>query len=87
MRIVINVPDDIASALQASGRDVSRGAVEAVASEGYRAGLLTRDQVGQLLGFSFWEAEAFLKQRHADLGYMDEDLSQDRDDIEHASRH
>lgn len=85
MRIVIELPDDIGTALQAAG-DVSRSTVEAIASEGYRAGILTRDHVGQLLGFSFWETEAFLKQRHADLGYTSEDLDQDRDDIERAWR-
>ncbi len=29
---------------------------------------------------SFWETEAFLKQRHADLDYTDEDLARDRGD-------
>jgi len=86
MHIVIELPDDIASALQKASGDVSRGALETIASEGYRSGLLSRDEVGRLLGLSFWETEAFLKQRHADLGYTDEDLNRDRDDIERASR-
>jgi hypothetical protein len=43
---------------------------------------LTRGQVGQLLGLSSWETEAFLKGRHAHLPYTEEDLEKDRKDIE-----
>ncbi|MEQ1909155.1 MAG: UPF0175 family protein, partial [Vicinamibacterales bacterium] len=64
----------------------SRGALEAIASEGYRDGSLTRDQVGRLLGLSFWDTEAFLKQRQAYLAYTEEDLEQDRKDIDRVSR-
>lgn len=85
-RIDVALPEDIAKHLQDEWRNLSRGALEAIASEGYRDGSLTRDQVGRLLGLSFWDTEAFLKQRHADLGYTDEDLDRDRDDIERASR-
>lgn len=56
--------------------------IEAVALEGYRDGALTRDQVGQLLDFSLWETEAFLKQRQAYLQYTEGDLDQDRRDLD-----
>ena len=72
------MPEEIAKRLETAWRDVSRGALEAVALEGYRDGTLTRDQVGQLLGFSFWETEAFLKERQAYLAYTEEDFEQDR---------
>jgi predicted HTH domain antitoxin len=42
--------------------------------------------VGRLLGLSFWETEAFLNQRQAYLAYTEEDLEQDRRDIDRASR-
>ena len=86
MHIDVELPEDIAKHLQAEWRDLSRGALEAIASEGYRDGSLTRDQVGRLLGLSFWDTEAFLKQRQAYLAYTEEDLEQDRKDIDRASR-
>lgn len=65
---------------------MSRGTLEAIAVEGYRDGTLTRDQVGRLLGLSFWETEAFLKRRHAYLAYTEEDLEDDRKDIDPIAR-
>jgi predicted HTH domain antitoxin len=80
--IAVELPEEIAKRLESAWRDVSRGALEAVALEGYRDGALTRDQVGQLLGLSLWETEAFLKQRQAYLQYTVEDLDQDRRDLD-----
>ena len=77
-KIAVDVPDEIAKQLENAWSDVSRGALEALALEGYRDGTLSRDQVGQLLGFSLWETEAFLKQRQAYLQYAKEDLALDR---------
>ncbi|HEX7680774.1 MAG TPA: UPF0175 family protein [Thermoanaerobaculia bacterium] len=81
-RIAVELPEEIAKRLESAWRDVSRGALEAVALEGYRDGTLTRDQVGQLLGSSLWETEAFLKQRQAYLQYTEEDLNHDRRDLD-----
>ena len=61
---------------------MSRGALEAVALEGYRDGALSRDQVGQLLGLSLWDTEAFLKERQAYLAYNEADFEQDRRDFD-----
>ena len=83
-RIAVDVPEEIAKRLENAWRDVSRGALEAVALEGYRDGSLSRDQVGQLLGFSLWETESFLKQRQAYLQYTEEDLARDRGDLDGA---
>jgi heme-degrading monooxygenase HmoA len=80
-RIAVDLPDEIAKRLQAAWRNVPRGALEAVALEGYRDGTLTRDEVGDVLGLSFWETEAFLKNRQAYLAYAEEDLEQDRSDL------
>jgi hypothetical protein len=81
-RIAVELPEEIAKQLERAWRDVSRGALEAVALEGYRDGTLTRDQVGQLLDFSLWETEAFLKQRRAYLHYAEKDLEHDRRDLD-----
>ena len=59
-------------------------ALEAIALEGYRSGALTRGQAGRLLGFDFWEEEAFLKERHAVLPYDQADLEADRADLARA---
>lgn len=83
-RIAVEVPEDIANRLENAWRDVSRGALEAVALEGYRDGTLSRDQIGQLLGFSLWETEAFLKQRQAYLQYTEEDFALDRNALDRA---
>jgi predicted HTH domain antitoxin len=82
MNVAVNLPEDIAKRLQATWNDLSRGTLEAIALEGYRSQALTRDQVARLLGLSFWEAEAFLKERRAYLPYDDADLEQDRQVID-----
>jgi predicted HTH domain antitoxin len=84
VHIDVELPEEIAERLKAEWRDLSRGAVEAIAVEGYRDGTLTRDHVGRLLGLSFWETEAFLKRRQAFLQYTEEDLEQDRRDLDRA---
>ena len=55
--------------LESAWRDVSRGALEAVALEGYRDRTLSREQIGRILGLSFGETEAFLKARQPYLAY------------------
>ena len=82
MQISVELPDDIAEILKAAWRDLPRGVLEAVAVEGYRGGALSRDEVGRILGLSFWDAEAFLKERRAYLAYNAEDLEQDRRDLD-----
>lgn len=81
-RIAVELPEDIAKRLETAWRDVSRGALEAIALEGYRDGTLSREQVGRILGLSFWETEAFLKERQAYLTYDEQDFEQDRRDLD-----
>ena len=81
-RIAVDLPENIAKRLETAWRDVARGALEAVALEAYRDGALTRGQVGQLLGLSLWDTEAFLKERQAYLAYNEEDFEQDRRDLD-----
>lgn len=84
MNVAIELPEDIAKQLQAAWHDMPRRALEAVAVDGYRSGALTRAQVGRLLGLSFWETEAFLKDRRAYLPYDQTELEQDRRAIDRA---
>ena len=82
MRISVELPDDVAEILKAAWRDLPRGVLEAVAVEGYRDGALNRNEVARLLGLSFWDTEAFLKERQAYLAYNEEDIEQDRRDLD-----
>lgn len=78
MNVGIELPEDILRHLESAWQDVPRRALEAVVLEGYRSGALGRAEVGRLLGLSFWETEALLKERQAYLPYGDADLAQDR---------
>jgi len=78
LNVAVELPEDIIRRLESAWQDVPRRALEAVAVEGYRSGALSRVEVGRLLGFSFWQTEAFLKERQAYLPYTDADLARDR---------
>ena len=78
MNVTIELPEHIVRRLESAWQDVPRRALEAVAVEGYRSGALSRAEIGRLLGLSFWETEAFLKERQAYLPYTDADLARDR---------
>lgn len=66
MAITLNIPLEIERQLQEEWNgELSRKILEAVAVEGYRLGTLSRGQVSELLGLSFAETEAFLKEREA----------------------
>jgi predicted HTH domain antitoxin len=62
--------------------DVWRGALQAIALEAYRDGTLCREEVGRVLGLSFSETEAFLKDRRAFLAYDQGDLDDDLRDLD-----
>lgn len=77
MQITVQLPDDLAQHPN-PGRD----ALESLAIEGYRAGMLSHYQASQILGLSRFEFDAFLKERHIyDHAYDAEDLEQDRETL------
>lgn len=84
MNLAIELPEDIAERLETVWENMSRGALEAIAVDGYRAQALSRGQVGRLLGLDYWETEAFLKKREAYLPYDEADLDHDRAAIDQA---
>ncbi len=68
MTVILPIPDDLAARLGEAG-DVSRRALEAFAAEEYRAGRLTRPELGRLLGFgTLGELDGFLQARGIDAG-------------------
>jgi hypothetical protein len=86
MQVAVELPEDVASELSLVWKDLSRGTLEAVALEGYRVGILNRGQVGKILSLSFWETEAFLKERQAYLAYTAADIEDDRRTLEALGR-
>jgi predicted HTH domain antitoxin len=73
MQITVELPDDIARR-----PDPGREALEALAIEGYRSEKLTHHEAAQLLGFTRFEFDRFLKARQIyDHAYSVEDLDRD----------
>lgn len=87
MEVTLRIPDDVAKRLSASGEDVSRRALEALALEGYRDRSLTLYQVSEMLELSRVETEDFLGQHHVPLAIIDQaDLDREAALFEAASR-
>jgi hypothetical protein len=62
MNVTIQIPDELARDLAASGGDLSRRALEAFALEEYKSGHLTRPAMRKLLGFATRaQLDGFLK--------------------------
>ena len=77
MAITIELPRDVESDLEMYWPDLPRKAMEAVLLESYRQGVLSRGKISEILGLSFDETEAFLKEHGAFLHYDKEDLRSD----------
>jgi hypothetical protein len=58
-----------------------RRALEMIALEGCRAGDLSRGQISELLGQSFYETEAFLKEHDCGLGVTFEEYERDAEQL------
>jgi predicted HTH domain antitoxin len=77
MQIVVDIPDSLAGPWKGD-KDVSRRVREALAVEGYVSGALTRGQVAELLGMTFYEAEAWFARKGIHRNYDLGDLEADR---------
>jgi predicted HTH domain antitoxin len=78
MEVLLTVPDDIVERLHLRSEDLPRHALESLAAESYRAGLLSSAEVQRMLGFETrFETDAFLKERRAYLDYNEDDLERD----------
>jgi hypothetical protein len=83
MKLMVEIPDDVAERLAAAGEDLSRRALEALALEGYKLGRLTRAELRRLLGFGTRaELDAFFKAHEVFGSYTPADLEQDRRDLQ-----
>ena len=78
MNITIEVPEDVAHQLESIWGDLPQRAVEALAIEAYRSGVITEAEVQRMLHLPYrWEVDAFLKRAKAYLDYTEADLEQD----------
>ena len=82
MECTIPIPDDIALQIKNQWPDVPRRALEALALEAYRNGVITEYEVQKLLKISSrMELDAFLKQSKTYIDYTERDLQQDIENI------
>lgn len=72
--------------LKGQWTDIPRHALEALAIEAYRVGILTSAEVQRMLNLrSRWEADTLLKRAQAYLDYTEADLEQDIQTLERLS--
>ena len=63
VEVTLQLPDDVAQQVAGVPGDISRRILETIASEYYRAGKLSRQQVGQLLHLNGRQTDTFLENR------------------------
>jgi len=79
-QLILNLPDELSSALSRSGDELPRAALEAMALEAYRERKLTTAQLRRILGFETrYQLDGFLKEHEVWLNYSLRDLEQDRE--------
>jgi hypothetical protein len=84
MELTIEIPDELAERMgAASGSDIPRRALEALALEEFKCGRITLPELRRFLGFGTrYQLDGFLKSHHVFEEYTMEDFEQDR----HAAR-
>lgn len=84
MDVQLQIPDDVARAIQKEQPDLSRAALEALALEGYRGERLSEAQVRRMLGFKTrMQVHAFLKAHNVYLNYSIHELENDLESLKH----
>jgi len=78
MKVTIDLPEDVSTALGGRWDDVPRRSLETIAVEGYRIGALTETQVRRLLQLETrFQVHALLKEHRVPLRYTEVDLEDD----------
>lgn len=78
MNLSVEIPDDLARRLAASGDDLSRRALEGFALEEYKAGRINKAELRRLLGIDTrYELDGFLKAHGVWMDYTIDDLRRD----------
>ncbi len=80
MDLTVQIPDDLASRMSASGGDLSRRALEALALVEFKNGHITKPELRRLLGFGTrYRLDGFLKSHEVYEDYTVDDFCKDRD--------
>jgi len=75
MNVTVEIPDELASQMSASGADLPRRVLEAFALEEYKAERISKVQLRRLLGFETrYELDGFLKAHNVWMNYTIDDL-------------
>jgi hypothetical protein len=83
MNVTVQIPDDLAIRLSASGDDLSRRALEGFALEAYKADRITKAELRRLLGLETrYELDGFLKVHDVVADVTIDDLRHDLSDLE-----
>jgi hypothetical protein len=83
MNVTVQIPDDLAKRLAASGDDLSRRALEGFALEEFKAGHVTKAELRRLLGLETrYELDGFLKLHGVVADVSIDDLRRDVSDLE-----
>jgi hypothetical protein len=83
MTVTVQIPDDLAKRLTATGGDLSRRALEALAAEEYKHDRLTKPELQRLLGIeTSFQLDEFLKARDVWIEYTKEDAERERKSFE-----
>ena len=78
MELTVQIPDELASRMSASGGDLSRRALEALALEEFKSGRITKPELRRLLGFGTrYQLDGFLKAHDVCEDYTLQDLEQE----------
>jgi hypothetical protein len=78
MELTVQIPDELASRMSASGGDLSRRALEALALEEFKSGGITKPELRRLLGFGTrYRLDGFLRSHDVYEDYTVEDFERD----------
>jgi hypothetical protein len=80
MELTLQIPDELARRMLASGSDLARPALETLAREEFKSGRITKPELRRLLGFGTrYQLDGFLKSHEVYEDYAMEDFELDRD--------
>ena len=80
MELIVRIPDELASRMSASGVDLSRRALEALALEEFKSGRITKPELRRLLGFGTrYRLDGFLKSHDVYEDYTMEDFEREQE--------
>jgi Uncharacterised protein family (UPF0175) len=78
MKLTIEIPDDLSEELARAWRDLPRAALEAIVQSAYRDGIVSRFQVGSILGLtSRFEVDEYLHHHGVYRNYSIDDFESD----------